>query len=181
MRLAGYTDESIVDGPGVRCVLFFQGCLHHCPFCQNPSTWPLDKGTEVSLEDVEKVLGKVSETTSGLTLSGGDPFCNLDDAIEVAKIAKYKYRMNVLAFTGYTLEELLIKSEEDERYMTLLSLLDTLIDGRFIMALRSIYINNRGSRNQRCIDVQKTLKDGKIHLVESMMDMSFYEFERPEF
>ena len=181
MKLAGYAEESIVDGPGVRCVIFFQGCRHHCPFCQNPQTWTFDGGTEVSLESVDSEFDRIKENTSGVTLSGGDPFCSLDDAIEVAKLAKRKYGFNVLAFTGYTLEELLEKGKGDERYMTLLSYLDVLIDGRFIMALRSIYINNRGSMNQRCIDVRKTLKDGKIHLVESMMDMSFYDFERPEF
>ncbi len=181
MKLAGYTDESIVDGPGVRCVIFFQGCRHHCPFCQNPQTWSFDAGTEVSIDDIDRAFEKIKDTTSGVTLSGGDPFCSLDDSIEVARLAKEKYGFNLLAFTGYTLEELLKLAKDDGRYMTLLSLLDILIDGRFIMALRSIFINNRGSRNQRCIDVQKTLKDGKIHLVESMMDMSFYEFERPEF
>lgn len=175
MKLAGFTEESIVDGPGVRIVFFFQGCVHHCPFCQNPTTWSFDNGTEISLKQIEKLLDKKYKETSGVTLSGGDPFCNLKDAISLAKLIKEKYHLNLIAFTGYTLEEILILSEKNKDYLTLLSYLDTLIDGRFIMALRSIDINTRGSRNQRCIDMKKTIENNyQIVLASEMMDMSFY-------
>lgn len=178
IRLAGFAQESIVDGPGVRIVVFFQGCIHHCPSCQNPTTWPFDKGTEVELEDIEGMFEKNKETTSGVTLSGGDPFCNLDSAIAVARLAKEKFHFNVISFTGFTYEEILERSKEDMRYLVLLSYVDTLVDGRFILALRSISINNRGSRNQRCIDVKRSQREGKIVLDEKMMDMSFYEDEK---
>lgn len=180
MRLAGFAEESIVDGPGVRIVVFFQGCIHHCPFCQNPTTWPFDAGTEIDISQLDPVLEKNKDTTSGITLSGGDPFCNLDDAILVARLAKEKYHLNVICFTGFTFEEILEKAKKDMRYLVLLSYVDSLVDGRFIMALRSIEINNRGSRNQRCIDVKRSLEMGRIVLDEKMMDMSFYEDDERE-
>ncbi len=175
IRLAGFAQESIVDGPGVRIVVFFQGCIHHCPSCQNPTTWPFDRGTDVPLEDILAMFEKNRNTTSGVTLSGGDPFCNLDAAIAVAREAKERFRFHVIGYTGYTYEEILRLGRKDMRYLVLLSYLDTLVDGRFLLSLRSISINNRGSRNQRCIDVRKSQEYGKIVLDEKMMDMSFYE------
>lgn len=175
MRLAGFADESIVDGPGVRITIFFQGCKHHCPGCQNPSTWAFNTGYDVSLEKVDSLIERNADNTSGVTLSGGDPFCNLDDSLAVADLVKNKYKLNLLAFTGYTLEEIMSLSKSEPKFYQLLSRLDYLIDGRFIMALRSISINNRGSRNQRCIDVKATLKNpGKIVFADKLMDMSFY-------
>ena len=175
IRLAGFAQESIVDGPGVRIVVFFQGCLHHCPSCQNPTTWPFDKGTEVPLEEILAMFEKNKETTSGLTLSGGDPFCNLEEAIAVSREAKERFHFHIIAYTGYTYEEILELGKKDMRYLVLLSYLDVLVDGRFLLSLRSIGINNRGSRNQLCIDVKKSHEEGKIVLDEKMMDMSFYE------
>ena len=177
MRLAGFAEESIVDGPGVRIVVFFQGCIHHCPFCQNPTTWPFDKGVEVTLDQLETMIAKNASNTSGITLSGGDPFCSLDDSIAVSRLAKEKYHLHV---TGFTYEEILDKAKKDMRYLVLLSYIDSLVDGRFLMALRSIGINNRGSRNQRCIDVRKSQKEGGIVLDEKMMDMSFYDDDEKE-
>ncbi|HIU70879.1 MAG TPA: 4Fe-4S cluster-binding domain-containing protein [Candidatus Enterosoma merdigallinarum] len=175
MRLAGFAEESIVDGPGVRIVVFFQGCIHHCPFCQNPTTWPFEMGTDVPLSEVEKVIEKNSRNTSGVTLSGGDPFCSLDDAIALARFCKEEQHLNVICFTGFTFEELLERGKKDMRYLVLLSYIDSLVDGRFLLSLRSIAINNRGSRNQRCIDVKRSLQLDKIVLDEKMMDMSFYD------
>lgn len=180
MRLAGFAEESIVDGPGVRIVVFFQGCIHHCPFCQNPTTWPFESGTEITLDQLETMIAKNAKNTSGITLSGGDPFCNLDDAIAVARLCKEKYHLNVISFTGFTFEEILERSKKDMRYLVLLSYIDSLVDSRFIMALRSIGINNRGSRNQRCINVKKSLELDKIVLDEKMMDMSFYDDDERE-
>ena len=175
MRLAGFASESIVDGPGVRIVLFFQGCKHHCPSCQNPITWPFDSGTEVTIEQIDKLIQENAANTSGVTLSGGDPFCNLEDSIQVAKLIKNKYKLNLMAFTGYTYEELMDNAKEDPNYIELLKYLDYLVDGRFVLALRSISINNRGSRNQRVIDVKATLRSkDKIVFADRLMDMSFY-------
>lgn len=175
MKLAGFVNESIVDGPGVRIVLFFQGCKHHCPSCQNPKTWSFNDGVEVTIDQIDKLIQENSQNTSGVTLSGGDPFCDLKGSIQVAKLVKETYKLNLMAFTGYTYEEIMDNAKEDPQYLEILKYLDYLVDGRFVLALRSISINNRGSRNQRVIDVQATLKaKNKIVFAEKLMDMSFY-------
>ncbi len=175
MRLSDFVEESIVDGPGVRVAIFFQGCLHRCEGCHNPQTWSFDGGTEVSLDEIDKLIERNFKYTSGVTLSGGDPFCVLDDAIKVAELVKDKYDLNLIAYSGYTFEEIIKNASQDKRFYTLLKKLDYLIDGRFILPLRSLEINNRGSRNQRAIDVQKTLSlSNTIVLADNLMDMSFY-------
>ena len=130
MKIAGYVNESIVDGPGVRIAIFFQGCIHHCPQCQNPQTWSFSAGTEVTIDMIDKLLKTNATNTSGVTLSGGDPFCNLQDSIEVAKLVKDKYHLNLMAYTGYTYEEIIKNSKNDHRFLELLKLLDYLVDGR---------------------------------------------------
>lgn len=162
MRVAGLVQDSIVDGPGLRFTVFTQGCPHHCEGCHNPETHDPDGGSETAVEEIiRKMLS--NPLTDGLTLSGGEPFCQPGDCVKIAEAAK-KTGLNVWTYTGYTFEYLFSLSDPD--IMRLLSLTDVLVDGRFILAERSLGIKWRGSRNQRLVDVKKSLAEGHAILIE---------------
>jgi len=159
IRIAGIENDSIVDGPGFRLAVFTQGCPHHCPGCHNPETHPFDKGKEV---DTEKIIRMMEDNPllDGITLTGGDPFCQPAACAILAKAAR-ETGLNVWAYSGWTFEELLKKAEEDADIMEVLKNTDVLIDGPFVLAQRTLELRFRGSRNQRQIDVKKSLAQGK--------------------
>lgn len=161
MRIAGIIDESIVDGPGIRTTIFFQGCPHHCPGCHNPDTFDFEGGKEVTLDYIDSVLAR-NKYIDGVTLSGGDPLASIDSALSVAKLIKEKYHLNLWTFTGYTFQDLLKMGEKDSRILSFLTYVDVLVDGPFILSQRDITLRYRGSKNQSLINVQKSLKEGKI-------------------
>ena len=156
--------DSIVDGPGLRAVLWTQGCGHQCKGCQNPQTWDFNGGGLVPIEMVKEAIDEL-EYHSGLTISGGDPMYQPEACLEIAKYAKTK-GLNIWVYTGYTLEELLKLSKTKEIYLEFLKEIDVLVDGRFILAERDLNILFRGSRNQRLIDMPKTLEEGEIVLYQ---------------
>ena len=153
MKIAGIIEESVVDGPGIRMSVFFQGCPHHCPGCHNPETHDFSGGTEMTLEQVIKGLD--NPILSGVTLTGGEPFGQPEAAYEVACEA-HKRNLNVITYTGYTIEKLI--EINDEKMMTLLKETDTLIDGPFILAQRTLEMPFVGSKNQRILNVKEYLK-----------------------
>ena len=158
VRLASeLQSDSIVDGDGIRTVIWFQGCLHHCQFCQNPLTWDMDGGFLMDTEDIKKSLEELKYQT-GITLSGGDPFFQPEAALEIAKFA-HSIGLNVWGYTGFTYEELL---DNDQAKKDLLAELDVLVDGRFEIAKKSLACKFRGSTNQRVIDVKKSLESGEV-------------------
>lgn len=158
LRLAGVVRESIVDGPGIRFVVFAQGCPHHCAGCQNAQTWPFAGGHETS---PEKVLAAMRENPllAGLTLSGGEPFCQCDAMAELAEQAK-DAGYSVWAYTGYTWEELAARSVAESDVLHLLRVLDVLVDGRFEQDKMSYDLLYKGSANQRLLDVPMSLQSG---------------------
>lgn len=155
IRIAGTADDSIVDGPGIRYTVFTQGCPHRCPGCHNPETHDFAGGREV---DTGKILEQIYDNPllDGVTLSGGDPFCQPEACAEIARGA-HAAGLNVWCYTGYTWEELISGRQE---WMELLRETDVLVDGRFILEKRSLECRFRGSTNQRLIDVKKTLESG---------------------
>ncbi len=160
LRIAGTVEESIVDGPGLRYVLFTQGCPHRCPGCHNPETHDFSAGREVSLSWVLADVGK-NPITRGVTFSGGEPFCQSTALIALAK--KLRARgYNLAAFSGYTYEQ--ISADAEKR--ALLEELDILVDGPFMEAEKSMTLRFRGSRNQRIIDVPASLTRGSVVLHE---------------
>jgi len=159
MKIAGLVQDSIVDGPGLRFVVFTQGCDMHCDGCHNPDTWGLNKGAEMAVEEIKKAMLS-NPLTDGLTLSGGEPFIQAADCAGLAVVAREK-GMSVWAFSGFTFEEILKKSLSEPAVKGLLELVDVLVDGRFIMGERTLALKWRGSSNQRLIDVAKSLKSGK--------------------
>jgi len=160
MRLSGITQESLVDGPGLRYVIFTQGCPHQCPHCQNPETWEINAGKEFTVKQIVRMIKQQKKKIRGVTFSGGEPFLQAVELAETA-IAVHKLGLDVVTYTGFTYEEL-IKDREDA--ITLLSETDILIDGKYIHSLRDINLQFRGSSNQRIIDVAKTRETGQIFL-----------------
>ena len=160
IRIAGYVNDSIVDGPGLRFAVFTQGCTHACPGCHNPETHDPNGGRD---EDTDTLIAEMKKNPllSGLTLSGGDPMLQPLPCLELAKAA-HQMHLNVWMYTGYTWEYILEKQDAD--WMALLQETDVLVDGPFILAQRSLELNYCGSKNQRLIDVEQSLEKGKAVL-----------------
>ena len=138
IRIAGTVSESIVDGPGIRYTIFTQGCPHHCEGCHNPETHDFSGGR---LADTDKIYNHIAENPllKGITFSGGEPFCQPAPLYDLAKRIKVK---------------------------NLLSVVDILVDGKFILAQRSLELHFKGSRNQRIIDCKKSLETGNVVIKE---------------
>ena len=149
--------DSIVDGDGIRTVIWFQGCKHHCRECQNPETWSFDGGIEFDVEDIKEQMKNLKYQT-GITLSGGDPFFQAPAAAEIAKFA-HSIGLNVWCYTGFTYDEIIDANDEK---MKLLKNTDVLVDGRFEIENKSLACKFRGSTNQRVIDVKKSLEKGEV-------------------
>jgi len=154
LRIAGTIPESIVDGPGIRYVLFTQGCPHSCPGCHNPQTHDFAGGREVQVSDLLTDITRRSFVKT-VTLSGGEPFCQPAPLAELAAALKEK-GFHLMCYSGFTFEELLQK--EDAR--PLLEQLDLLVDGRFVESRKNIELRFRGSDNQRVLDVPASLAAG---------------------
>ena len=158
--------DSIVDGEGIRTVIWTQGCSHNCKGCHNQSTHDFNGGFEVDTEEIKQELSLL-KGQQGITLSGGDPLFQAKACTEIAKYAK-EIGLDVWCYTGFTFE-ILLKSKDA---LELLEYVDVLVDGKFILEQRSLNVDFRGSRNQRVIDVKESLKQGKAILVKK------YEGER---
>ncbi len=152
--------DSIVDGPGLRSVIWFQGCSHACLECHNPETHAFDSGKKYDVEDVFKMIDAL-EDQDGITYSGGDPMFQPEAFLEILKYAKSK-GYNNLCYTGFVYENLLKMAPI---YKEILDNLDILIDGKFDINKKSFDCKYRGSTNQRVIDLNKTKLDGKLVLL----------------
>lgn len=164
MRIAGTINDSIVDGPGFRFTVFTQGCPHHCPGCHNPKTHDFEGG---KLADTQEIIEKFrkNELLDGITLSGGEPLCQ-SEACRVLAQAAHESGLNVWCYTGYTFEELMEGFETHPEWVALLQEVDVLVDGRFILAQRTLEARFRGSKNQRLIDVPASLAQGRAVVME---------------
>ena len=147
--------ESIVDGQGIRMVIWSQGCKMACPGCHNPETHNPCGGKEFDIEELKNEITKYAKYHQGITLSGGDPFLQPEANKELADHA-HSLGLDVWAYCGKTYEQL-----QDN---VLLSSCDVLIDGPFVKELRDVTLAFRGSSNQRIINVQKSLKSGEVIL-----------------
>lgn len=164
IRLAApLQSDSVVDGFGVRTVIWTQGCSHNCPFCHNPSTHSFDGGALFNIEDIfEEMDNLVGQ--DGITLSGGDPLFQIEAVCEIAKYAK-KIGLNVWCYTGFTYEQIIDMSKNNPKYLEFLNYLDVLVDGKFEIEKRDFSLLFRGSSNQRLINMPETLKNKKIILI----------------
>jgi len=156
LELSGIVSDSIVDGPGIRTAIFSQGCPHHCPGCHNPETWEFGCGTPIPVEAVVEII-QSNPLCRGVTFSGGEPFAQAAAFAKLARLLKAK-GYEVASYTGYTFEQLLNGKPAQK---DLLSTIDILIDGPFLLEEKSLEIAFRGSRNQRILDVPKSLAAGE--------------------
>ena len=168
LRLAGIIRESITDGPGIRFVVFCQGCPHHCEGCHNKETWSYDGGKLVS---IDKILNAIDQNglINGVTFSGGEPFEQAHQFLKLAKEIR-KRNLDIMIYTGYKYEDL--KAKNDPDIDELIHLSDYIVDGPFELDKRDISLKFRGSTNQRIIDVKETEKmedSSKIMLAKEFM------------
>ncbi len=159
LRISGIEPESIVDGPGLRFVIFSQGCKHHCKGCHNPSTFDLNGGRLIEIGDIIRDIEK-NPLLTGVTFSGGEPFLQAEAFSKIAKCC-HEMGLDVISYTGYTFENLLAGFNENPAWKTLLENIDLLIDGPFIEEKKSLMLLFRGSSNQRILDMKASLKEGK--------------------
>ena len=160
INIAGTVNDSIVDGEGIRFAIFVQGCPHHCEGCHNPQTHDFVGGEQTDTDLIYQKI-KANPLLSGVTFSGGEPFCQPKPLSELARKVKAD-GLDIWTYTGYTLDQLQAMHNEDVD--ALLSLTDVLIDGRFVLDERDLTLAFRGSRNQRVIDMNRTRQEG--HIVE---------------
>ena len=162
LDLSGIVGDSIVDGPGIRTTVFSQGCPHHCPGCHNPETWAFGCGTPMEEETIVEIV-RSNPLCRGVTFSGGEPFAQAAGFAKLARLLKQK-GYEVASYSGYTFEQLL-EGDRDQR--ELLETIDVLIDGPFLRDQRSLELSFRGSRNQRIIDVPRSLAEGRAVCITS--------------
>ena len=162
LDLSGIAGDSIVDGPGIRTTVFSQSCPHHCPGCHNPETWDFGCGTPMEEEAIVEIV-RSNPLCRGVTFSGGEPFAQSAGFARLARLLKAR-GYEVASYSGYTFEELLEGSEEQKQ---LLASIDVLIDGPFLLAEKSLEVPFRGSRNQRILDVPRSLAEGRAVEVAS--------------
>lgn len=160
MRYHNITKDDMLNGDGLRVVLWVSGCTHACPGCHNPITWDIEGGIEFSEEAEMELFGALSKPyISGITFSGGDPLHpkNRKEIKRLIKKVKEKFpQKTIWLYTGFLWEEI-----KDEEYI---KDVDVLVDGRFIEDLKDEKLYWKGSSNQRVIDVKKTLSSGEVVL-----------------
>lgn len=159
--------DSIVDGEGVRTVIWTQGCSHKCLGCHNPNTHSFNDGELVDVEELKETISTL-KIQDGITFSGGDPMFQASACASIAQYCK-SIGLNIWCYTGFTFEQLLTMSENNPSIMEFLSYIDVLVDGKFILEQKSLNLKFKGSRNQRIINVPSSLKKGKVVLVRKYM------------
>lgn len=183
INLYGFAPGSIVDGPGIRFTVFMQGCSHHCPGCHNVKSQAHGRGKDFSIEEIIDRISQ-SQSSSAVTLSGGEPFDQIENVSLLAENLKNK-GYNIWCYTGYTFENLLkmiqgLDTPIDSVYCNknfrfaikrLLKNIDVLVDGRFEENNKSYAALFRGSTNQRLINVEKSLENNKIVLWTNDFEM----------
>ena len=158
----------IANGEGVRVSLFVSGCTHHCPGCFNQDTWDFCYGKEYTDETEQEILDALSpDYINGLSLLGGEPFEPQNQKVLVQLLRKVREQYpqkTVWCYSGYLFDrELLSESRARCEYTDeMLSMIDILVDGRFVEKLKDIRLVFRGSSNQRIIDVKRSLQNGDI-------------------
>lgn len=160
MNYHNITHEDMNNGDGLRVVLWLAGCSHHCHGCQNPVTWNPEDGLEFDASAKQEIFNELSKDyISGITFSGGDPL-HENNRVMVSSLAKEIKdtfpNKTVWIYTGYSWEDV---EQEDVMKFT-----DVLVDGKFVQELADKTFHWAGSTNQRVIDVQRSLKEGKVIL-----------------
>ncbi|MCL6560716.1 MAG: anaerobic ribonucleoside-triphosphate reductase activating protein [Firmicutes bacterium] len=155
LRLGGIVANSVVDGPGLRTVVFLQGCPRRCPGCHNQELLDADGGREVTVEAAwQEIKATISPLTQGITFSGGDPLLQPAAVYELARLIKEQFpRLDIWLYTGYRYEEII--------NLPVLELVDVLVDGPFEQDKKDLSLAFRGSANQRLIDLPASRRTGQ--------------------
>lgn len=148
LRVLRVVDGTSVDGPGLRTAVYLAGCGHYCPGCHNPSSWDFDGGIETT---VEALMARIADNDFNVTLTGGDPFYQLEPVIELAMAVK-RLGKTLWCYTGFTYEQIC----NHISMRRLLEWVDVLVDGPFLLERRDTDLLFRGSSNQRLIDVVRS-------------------------
>ena len=151
-------EDTTVDGPGFRTTVYAAGCPNACPGCHNPQSWDIGAGILMTTEEIMQVIR--ADEFADVTFSGGDPMFQPEGFAELAEAVKREPGKNIWCYTGYKFERLL----HDRRQAELLQYIDVLVDGPYVESLRDRDALFRGSRNQRLIDVQASLREGEVVL-----------------
>ena len=157
LRVLHIVEGTSVDGPGLRTSIYLAGCNHHCPGCHNPQSWDFKGGEERTIDELMEVI---AYNEAPVTLSGGDPLQQPEGTRVLIHRIKQELGYNVWCYTGYTWEEIVA----DRALLDVVRELDVLVEGPFIEAERDTTLHFRGSRNQRLIDIPRTLATGTITL-----------------
>lgn len=163
INIAGFNKNSITDGPGLRFVVFCQGCIHNCEGCHNADTHEFNTGEDYTAQAIYEMI-RQNPIAKGVTFSGGEPFCQPSGFFALAKILKNS-GYELACYSGFTIEELM--EDKDSDSYKLLCELDILVDGKFILKEKSFDLKYKGSRNQRTLDVQESLRQNKAVLATS--------------
>jgi anaerobic ribonucleoside-triphosphate reductase activating protein len=163
VRLSGIAYESLVNGPGIRRVLFSQGCSHNCKDCFNPETHSFNGGNDFNIDKLIEDINS-NPMLRGVTFSGGDPLEQADKFAYIAKSVKDK-GLSIWSYTGYTFEYIMEHRYNKKGWDELLSSIDVLVDGKFKPELKEEGLKYRGSKNQRIIDVPKSLASGEAVVI----------------
>lgn len=164
MNYHNITHDDMNNGDGLRVVLWVAGCKHHCKDCHNPVTWDAQGGMKFTVRELGEIYNELEKDyIAGLTLSGGDPLhpANVQEIEDLMCVAKDHYpEKTIWMYTGYTWEEIM----QDSSRSSLMKYVDVLVDGRFDYTLKSETYPWAGSTNQRVIDVQNSLEEGRVIL-----------------
>ncbi|OME54069.1 anaerobic ribonucleoside-triphosphate reductase activating protein [Paenibacillus odorifer] len=157
MKVMNIIQDSIVDGVGLRTVIFFSGCPHQCFGCHNPQSWNASNGTDMTMEEILEQISPMNN----VTLSGGEPFLQAKAIVPLVKALKDKGK-TVWCFTGYLYED--VKDQELMKYI------DVLVDGKFEIDKRDLDLVYKGSSNQRIISVKRSIEGKQVVLWSGKKD-----------
>jgi anaerobic ribonucleoside-triphosphate reductase activating protein len=155
LRIMRIVIDTTVDGPGWRTSVYCAGCRHACEGCHNHETWSFDAGHD---ETVDEIIRQLAATEGNITFSGGDPMYQAPAFTELARRIREELHRTIWCYTGFLYEEVLA----DPEMSALLPYLEVLVDGRFEYARRNTDLLFRGSSNQRLVDVQRSLAEGRV-------------------
>lgn len=155
IQLMQIVEDTTVDGPGWRSSVYCAGCRHACPGCHNPETWPFTAGVSTS---VDEIIERLKKTEGNITFSGGDPMYQAEPFTELAQRIVTELHRTIWCYTGFRFEEV----SADPVMSRMLPYLEVLVDGPFIEKERNLNLMFRGSNNQRLVDVQQSLKAGRV-------------------
>ena len=166
MRYHNITKDDMLNGDGLRVVLWVSGCSHCCKKCHNPITWDPNYGLLFDESAKQEIFDQLDKPyISGITFSGGDPLYQVDSVLELVKYSK-SIGLNVWLYTGFTYEELKVMIKKNPKLKELLMNVDALVDGKFLIEEKSFDIKFRGSKNQRIIDIKKSIESNKLVLID---------------